>query len=89
MLSVWQCRRIEHVCIDLRAAARREGAMEDAEKGKFTEEVSRGGGRCWDKEYEQEDYVLKQDTFSSKTRKDTGINEGRKEDSGLCESFSF
>ena len=50
MLSVWQCRRIEHVCIDLRAAARREGAMEDAEKGKFTEEVSRGGGRGWDKE---------------------------------------
>lgn len=75
---------------DLRAAARREGAMEDAERGKFTEEVSRGGGRGWDKEYKQEDYVLKkQGTFSSKTRKDTVINEGRKEDSGLCECLSF
>ena len=51
---------------------------------------SRGGGRGWDKEYEQEDYVLKkQGTFSSKIRKDTGINEGGKEDSGLCESLSF
>ena len=37
---------------DLRPAARREGATEDAERGKFTEEVSRGGGRGWDKEYE-------------------------------------
>ena len=75
---------------DLRAAARREGATEDAERGKFTEEVSRGGGRGWDKEYEQEDYVLKkQGTFSSKIRKDTGINEGGKEDSGLYESLSF
>ena len=75
---------------DLRAAARREGATEDAERGKFTEEVSRGGGRGWDKEYEQEDYVLKkQGTFSSKIRKDTGINEGGKEDSGLYGSLSF
>lgn len=39
--------------------------------------------------HEQEDYAWKQDTFSSKTRKDTGINGCRKEDSVLCEALVF
>lgn len=70
--SVWQCRRIEHVCIDLRAAAGREWSHGGCwRRGnlqrKFPEEVAEVGIKS-----EQEDYVLKQDTFPLRQGKTQG-----------------